>query len=262
MTFLLPRKATLALALHLAQRRLVVKIAWAMGAVTTLVGVALAATLAKEGDNAPLGPLLSLMESAFAYGIGFLVAFGGSTQAFRQDRDEGIRALFRAHGATTSEYLVARALGLVIAVAIPTVGGTAITGLAALLVAQRVSLLPATAHAVLVGIAYSLAFSVVVSLVALAALGARHRAGGYVVLLALFILPDFLSPYTSTLVPHAWSGLVSLPGALATLRDALLPGGFDGAVIIRGLALLLGAVVVLAALVRAELLRLDGEAAR
>ncbi len=255
----LPTKATLSLALHLVRSRFVVKLAWGMGALTTLVGMGLAGMLAKEGANPPLASLLLLMENAFAYGIGFLVAFGGATQAFRQDRDEGIRALLAARGVTTSEYLVARVAGLALAVAIPTVGGTALTGLVALLVAHRASVLPETARAVLVGVGYASAFSLMVALVALVALGARNRAGGYIVLVVLFLLPDFLSPWTSPLVPPAWAGLVSLPGVLTTLRDTLLPGSFDGALLVRGLAALAGVLLVLALLVRAELFRLDSD---
>ena len=262
MTPTLPNKATLSFALHLVRTRLVVKVAWALGAVTTLAFVAVAALIAKEGNDPPLASLMLLVEGALAYGVGFLVAFGGATQAFRQDRDDGIRALFRARGATTSQYLVARTLGLMVAVAIPTVGGTAVTGLGALLFAHRTSALPSTARAVAVGLLFALVFSVMVTLVALAALGARSRAGGYLALIALFGMPELLSPWTSALVPRAWSGLVSLPGMLDTMRTTLLPGSFDGALLVRALAALLGSMVVLALFVRGELLRLETEGAR
>lgn len=255
-------KATFAFALHLVRTRLLVKLAWALSLLTTLAGITIAVVLAHEGDDPPLVSWLGLMEDALAYGTGVLVAFGGAAQAFRRDRDEGIRDFLRIRGIATSDYLFARIGGLVLAVALPTVGGIVAVGVASLLFAGRVHAVPEVARGLGVGVLFGLVFSVVVSLVSLAALGARNRAGGYLVLAALFGVPELLSSFTSSLVPRAWQGLVSLPGMLGTMRSSLLPGTFDGALLVRAFAALFGAILLLALLVRAELLRLDAEGGR
>ena len=259
MTILFSSKAAFSFALHLVKTRFVVKLAWGLAALTALAGMAIAVVLAHEGEKPPFLPWLSLMEDALAYGTGVLVAFGGAAQAFRRDRDEGIRDFLRLRGVKTSDYLFARTGGLIVAVALPTVGGTLAVGLVSMLVAHRAAALPEVARGVAVGVLFGLAFSVLVSLVSLAALGARNRAGGYLVLLALFGLPEMLSSFTGTLVPRAWAGLVSLPGMLTTMRVALLPGTFDGPLLVRAFAAIFGSMLVLGLLVRAELLRLDAE---
>jgi len=252
-------QATFAFALHLVRSRFVVKLSWGLAALTTLAGMAVAVVLAHEGEKPPFLPWLGLVEDGLAYGTGVLVAFGGAAQAFRRDRDEGIRHFLRIRGVKTSDYLFARVAGLVLAVALPTVGGTLAVGLVSLLVAHRVAAVPEVAWGLGVGLLFAAVFSVLVSLVSLAALGARNRAGGYLVLLALFGLPELVSPFTSTLVPRAWGGLVSLPGMLTTMRSSLLPATFDGALLVRAFAALVFATMALALLVRGELLRLDAE---
>ncbi len=261
-TLRLPRASTLALSFALARGRLMVKLGWAFAAATTFITMGVAAYLGRHDEDPAFSALISLSASAFAYGAGFLVAFGGATQAFREDREQGIRALLASRGVDTREYVTARAAGLVCAVALPTVGGTLVTGLAALASASRVGLVGETARELGISLMFALFFSILVALVALAALGARSRAGGYVVLVALFVAPDIVAPWTAQIVPENWSRLVSLPAVLAAFRDSLAPGNFDGALLLRSVVALLVAFVVLFALVRGELFRLETENAR
>lgn len=261
MRFALPTRAAIGFAFHLTQRRLLVRVAWGMGLLTALVGMGGAGMLARGAEHPPLVAWLLLVQNALAYGVAVLVAFGGATQAFRKDRDDGVRALLRARGQGTREYVIARFVALLVAVMLPTVGGMMLTGGVALAVAPKVRVLPEVVRAAAVGVGFCASFSFLVTLVALAALGARGRAGGYLVLLALFVVPDFLSPWTASLVPPAWSTLVSLPGIVGSARDALWPGTFDGPLLVRSLGALGLASVALAVLVRGELGRLDLEKA-
>lgn len=258
----LPRAATMALAVHLARRPLVVRLGTAFAALVTLSAVAVAAHLGRTGDNAALPAVVLVASSALAYGSGILVAFGGATQALRRDRDEGIRALLHARGVSTGEYLVARALGLAVVVGAGTVGGTLATAIAATVAAGRLAAAGATLRASVVALASAAITSLLLALVALAALGARSRAGGYVVLVGLFVVPELLSPWTSHLVPAAWARLVSLPGALAAFREGLSPATFEPGLSLRAAATLLVCVLGLGGLVRAELVRLEHEGAR
>lgn len=258
----LPRAATVALAVHLARRPLAVRLGTGFAALITLVAMAIAARLGRMGDDAALPAVVLVASSALAYGSGILVAFGGATQALRRDRDEGVRALLRVRGVSTGEYLLARTLGLALVVGASTVGGTLATALAATVAAGRLVAAGATLRASLVALASSALTSVLLALVALAALGARSRAGGYVVLVGLFVVPELLSPWTSHLVPAAWARLVSLPGALAAFREGLSPATFAPGLSLRAAATLLVCVVGLGGLVRAELARLEHEGAR
>ena len=234
----------------------------AFAALVALAAIAVAAHLGRAGDNASLPSVVLVATSALAYGSGILVAFGGATQALRRDRDEGIRALLHARGVTTGEYLVARALGLTLVIGAGTVGGTLATGVAATVAAGRLAAAGATLRASGVALASATITSLLLALVALAALGARSRAGGYVVLVGLFVVPELLSPWTSHIVPAAWARLVSLPGALAAFREGLSPATFEPGLSLRATAALLVCALGLAGLVRAELARLDREGAR
>ncbi len=254
-----PRPALLSLGISLARGRVLVRIAWVMAALMALVGAAVAAYLGREGRSAPLPSLLVLASAVYAYGAGFLVAFAGATQAFRRDRDEGIRALVEAHGATRGEYLVARAAGLAIVVAVAAVGATLLTGVIAMLSAARLGLFVETGGALLAALLATALFSVVVTLVALAALGGRTRMGGYFFLLLVFVAPEGLSAWTSQLVPGGWGRLVSLPGILTAFQEALTPGTFDGALLARSSAALVAALLVGGLAVRAELARIEAE---
>ncbi len=258
----LPRLATLAFAVHLAGRPLLVRLGTALAALITLGAVAAAVYLGRTGDDAALPALIVVSSSALAYGSGILVAFGGATQAFRRDRDEGIRGLLSARGVSTREYLVGRTLGLASVVGLGTVGGTAVAGLASTIAAGRLGTAGAALQALVGALAFAGLYSLLVTLVALAALGARSRGGGYLVLVGLFVLPEVLTPWTSHIVPAAWSRLVSLPGALAAFRAGLSPASLELGLSVRAMTVLLACVLLLGTLVRAELFRLETETAR
>jgi hypothetical protein len=69
---------------------------------------------------------------------------------------------------------------------------------------------------------YSLAFAITLGPVAMAALGARTRAGGYLTLLAVLILPEAIESYTARILPPGWHELTSIPAALEAVRGAVL----------------------------------------
>jgi hypothetical protein len=51
----------------------------------------------------------------------------------------------------------------------------------------------------------------------MATLGARTKAGGYLGLLAVVVLPELLAPWTAQLLPRGWHELTSIPAALEAL---------------------------------------------
>jgi hypothetical protein len=57
--------------------------------------------------------------------------------------------------------------------------------------------------------------------VALAALGARTRAGGYFTLLAVLVLPELLAPWTAPFLPASVRELTSIPAALEAVRQGI-----------------------------------------
>jgi hypothetical protein len=57
--------------------------------------------------------------------------------------------------------------------------------------------------------------------VAMAALSARTRIGGYFALIAVLFVPELLSPWTSSLLPAGWQELTSIPAALDAVRGAI-----------------------------------------
>lgn len=98
-----------------------------------------------------------------------------------------------------------------------------------------------------------------ISPLAFAALGGRSRAGGYVGLLALLVVPELLEPWTRSLVPHGWRDLLSVPSALASLRESLMPPAFDAPRLARSAAALALFALACFAIVRAEIARVDAE---
>ncbi len=89
---------------------------------------------------------------------------------------------------------------------------------------------------------------------AIAALGARTRVGGYLSLLAVLAVPELLAGFTRRLLPAGWHELTSIPAALAAVRAGVAHPVLAGAHAARGLAGLL-AVVALALLVVAVRVR-------
>jgi len=198
-------------------------------------------------------PLLA--SSALAFGVGVLVAFAASTRAFRRDEDDGVRALLSAHGLGASEYLAARVLGLTVVLAVLVAGGSALVGVVAILTSHgRVAALHALQSS-LAAVAFGLAFAVTFAPVAMATLGARSRGGGYLALLLVLVLPELLEGPLERVLSPAWVAVLSIPGALLTLRTSLAPVGVDLAMLSRAVIALLAIILGALAVVRVELLR-------
>jgi hypothetical protein len=256
------KPALFALSVRLARRGPLAVFALVLAAVITFGGVALAFAVARRpgGGGAALADVPAFVASLLGWGAGVMLAFAASTHALRRDRDEGIRALVRARGATSRAYLWGRIGGLVVVIAIAVVGGTLLTAIASTALATRASLV-AVAQGSAASLVYAAAFSAMLGPVALAALGARSRAGGYMWLLGVLIVPELFEGWTSQILPEGWRDLGSIPGALAALRGALMPPGVDAAKIGRS-AVVVAAVIALALLVvHRQLARVEAEEA-
>jgi hypothetical protein len=250
------RRAEIALGLALARRGALAKVSIALGALVVL-GAFVAAVILSRRSHAPLDRLPSLASSALAWGAGVLLAFAAAAHALLRDRTDGVRALLSARGSGTRGYLWARIGGLALLLALVVGGGTLLAGLAAVLVAGRAGVLPAI-QGTGAATAYGVAFAISVAPVALAALGARSRAGGYLWFVLVLVFPEVLEPWLSSAVPD-WGDLLSLPGALAALRRALMPPGVNLALLVRSAVVLGAATAIAIAIVRAEIARVDAE---
>jgi hypothetical protein len=250
------RRAIVALATARALGGVLARVSLGVGVLSVLLGILFAVVVARRApgslDRVPL-----VASSALAWGAGVLLAFASAAHGLVRDRDEGLRALLVQHGHAPSAYVLARATGLAVALLVLVGGGTLATGVTCVLAASGGKAALACAQSTLAGCVYSAAFSALVAPVALAALGARSRAGGYVWLLLVLFVPEMLARVTGALVPEAWSELVSIPGALGALRGALAPPGFDGPMALRAVAVLACATALAVLAVRAQLLRVD-----
>jgi hypothetical protein len=102
--------------------------------------------------------------------------------------------------------------------------GALITGAAcaAFAPAFRTAILKSTAAT----IPYAIAFGAVLAPLSAATLGSRSRSRGYLVFLAILVLPELAQDSLDTL-PERWRPLFGLPSALGTLRESLTPAHFD-----------------------------------
>jgi len=187
-----------------------------------------------------------------AWGAGVLLCFAASIRAFDRDREDGWDLLLIRHGARMSSYLAFRVAGLATVTALLVAPGTIVVGLATLLAARDAHTARAALAGLTAGSAYAVAFALVVAPIALAALGARGRASGYLFLLGVLVVPALAADWTGKLFPDDWSELVSVPGALDALRESML-GGFDGARALRAIVVLAGVFVVALVWARAQL---------
>jgi hypothetical protein len=250
-------RSVLALGFFLARRGVTA----AIGLVLTLGCVAgfsgLALVFARRGRllHMPSVPLLA--SSVLAFGVGILVAVAASSRVFRRDEDQGIRALLCARGVTTTGYVIARVAGIAAVLACLVGGGSALVGLVATLSAHGRQSALHTAQTSVAAVAFGVAFAVTFAPVALATLGARSRATGYLTLLAILIVPDLLEPTLRHVVAPAWIEVCSIPGALLALRASLGSSG-GCSLFLRAIVALLVIIVVALVVVRAELLRHHG----
>jgi hypothetical protein len=212
----------------------------------TLLGAmaSVVAAVAVAGSGAePQVPALAA--SAIAWSGGVMVAFGASLGAVRRDREEGIASLVCARGGSIGAYVAGRVGGLVVVLAASLGGAVLVAGAAATSFARPAG---PTLVATLAAVAYAFAFAVTIGPVAMAALGARTRVGGYLTLLAVLALPELLAPWTGTLLPRGWHELTSIPAALAAVRAGVASPSAMAAPMARALAGL-AAVVALSLVV-------------
>jgi hypothetical protein len=195
------------------------KISVAFGALLTMVMLSIAVAAARR--DVDLHNVATATASILGWGAGVLAAFAAAARALERDRDEGYFALLESRGAHLSAYLWARIGGLTLLLVVIIAGGTLITGLGATMAARSGTSALAALHGTAVGVVYSIAFSVTLAPLAMAALGARSRAGGYGVLFLVLVLPELLASISAGLVPEPWSDVVSIPAALDSLREGL-----------------------------------------
>jgi hypothetical protein len=235
-----------------------VKIAAVVTAFVTLVGMGIAVALTGRGSGEALAQVGAASSTLLAWTAGILVAVPASVHAFLDDRKNGIRALLRARGASSTAYAQGRILGLAIVLFVVVGGGTLLSGGAAFLLASRMGVAVHAFGTLVASLVYSAAYALVVAPLALAALGGRFRSGGYLRLVALLVVPELLQPWTSGLVPAGWGGVLSVPSALGALRASLLPG-LDGAMLARSAVVLAGFAALSYAFVLAEIAAMDVE---
>jgi hypothetical protein len=248
------RPRTLALGAWLAARGALGTVGIVLALLGALASVVVAVAVAGSGAEAQLPTVAS---SAIAWSAGVMLAFGASLRAVHRDREDGIAALVRARGAGLGAYLRGRVGGLVLVLAAAVGGATLVAGIAATSVARPS--LPA-AHAGLAALVYALAFAATLGPVAMATLGARTRAGGYLTFLAVLALPELLAPWTSGLLPRGWHELTSIPAALAAVRAGVAAPGAMAVPMARALAGLAAVVAISLVAVAARVGRAESEA--
>jgi hypothetical protein len=234
------------LGLRLAWTGILARSALGLAALTTLAAIAVAFILVRQrGYAAPLHDVPSLASGALAWGAGVLLAFAASVQALRRDRQEGILSLARARGQSDSRYIAGRVGGLAMAVALPVIGGTLVTSVVCLALSTADATV-AVVRGSFAALAFAIAFSIVLPAVAMAALGARSRGGGYLALVAVLVVPELLRGLTAQLLPYDWHALTSIPGALSEVRTALMPSGPPDLTMIGRAVVVLGLVTLVA----------------
>jgi len=205
----------LPLGVRLASRGALPTAGLALAALGALLSVAAALALGHRGGQGA-EKLPTIASSATAWGAGMMVAYGAALRATTLDGERGVLALARARGVGSGLYARGRVAGLVIVLAVAVAGATLVAGLAA---TSAAGASPAVARASIGAMAYALAFAATIGPVAMASLGAGTRAGGYLTLLAVLVLPELLSGWTAELLPHGWRELTSIPAALEAVRS-------------------------------------------
>ncbi len=213
------------LGVQLAQKGTLPIAAIAICLITTLIASLAAVALVQRGSSAHELPLLA--SSALAWGGGFLLAFAAAVHALRRDVADGVRAMFVARTASIRGYLFGRLAGLAVLLAVLVGGGTLLAGLAAAAAAPRIEAVPRILQATAAGFVFAVAFSVVVTVVAFSALGARSRLGGYLLLVAVVTIPELIVNGMGSMLPASIADVLSIPSALAALRTSLAPGTED-----------------------------------
>jgi hypothetical protein len=216
------RPRTFALGVWLASRGGLVRASLVLAALCALGSVA--AATATRG-TALVREIPAIASIVLAWGAGTTLAFGGALRAMRRDRDAGVLALARARGASATDYAAGR-------VAAGAAHGVARASMAA--------------------VVYTLAFAATLGPLAMAALGGRTRAGGYLTLMLVLVAPEVLAPFTRMLLPDGWYELTSLPAALEALRRGVQSPGALGEHTARAIVVLAAVIATSLVVVRAR----------
>jgi hypothetical protein len=244
-----PRPRTLALGVWLASRGILAVTGMVLAGLGALAAVAVALVIARRGGHGA-AQLPTVASAGIAWSAGVSLAFGTALRAIRRDRAEGVVALVRARGGSLGAYARGRVGGLVVVLAIAVGGATLVAGVAATAAAASES--GSAAWASCAAMVYALAFAAVVGPVAMAALGTRTRAGGYLSFLAILAVPELLARWTRELLPTGWGELTSIPAALSAVRAGVLSPGVAGVPAARAAAELMAIAALSLAVVRAR----------
>jgi hypothetical protein len=196
----------ISLGAHLARRGVMAMIAIGIIVFTVIVfaiiGLAFAArAAANPASHAPVHDVPLVASSALVWGGGFLLVFSVAASALIRDRADGIVDLFVTRTTSIRGYIVARIGGLSALLAIVLGGGILLSGAVAIIAATKAHTAARTMQSTFAAFVYVLAFAVVLSPIAFAALGARRRISGYFVFLAILIFPEALASMLSGPVP-------------------------------------------------------------
>jgi hypothetical protein len=244
--------ALVALCAARAREGLLVKASLVLGGVLALAAAVVAAMTALHShDPAAVARLPAGAAALLAWAAGVLVAFAASSRALVRDEEQGIRALAASHGATPTGYVVGRALGLAAVLFVLVGGGAVLTAFAEALAAREGLL--ALAQGTFAALAFALMFSLSVAPLSLAALGARSRAGGYLALVVVLVVPELLEGYAGRILPGSWGELIAVPSALTAVASGLCPGTGDAAQVVRAVVVLAGVAVLSMLVARAQL---------
>jgi hypothetical protein len=235
------------------------KLGTGVAALTTFGTMTLCFVVAPSDKPATLLSMPGLASSALAWGAGVLVAFAASAHAFRRDREQGIRALVRARGQTDTAYLWSRVAGLGLRLLGLVGGGTLAVGALTILLARSTVIALHAAEATGAAFVFAVVFGGTLAPLAIATLGARSRAGGYVLLVVLLAVPELVQGWSAQMLPAGWGELASIPGALLALRGGLNPQDLDPMRVLRAGSVLALIVAIALVLARAQLARADAE---
>jgi len=221
--------------------------------VFAILGLAFAVR-ASSSSTSPVHDVPLIASSALVWGGGFLLAFSVAASALRRDRTDGVVDLFVTRTTSLRGYIMARVGGLAALLIAVLGGGTLLSGAVAIIAATKAHTAMRTMQSTFAAFVYVSAFALVLAPLAFAALGARRRFSGYLVFLAILIVPEVVASMLSSVIPTEVTELFALPSALASLRSSLAPFTADGFRLLRSLvALILWAGVALF-LVRRDIL--------
>jgi hypothetical protein len=227
---------------------------------TVLTLATIGIILGRRGADAPVHDVPLIASSALAWGGAFLQAFATSSGALRRDRAAGIQQLVLARTLSIRGYVLGRVGGLAVWLLVAVSGGSLVIGLASLLGATQAHAFARTLQATIASAAYGLAFALVVAPVAFAALGSRTRAGGYLALLGIIVLPEVFVAVAggpSGPLPNEVAELCALPSALAALRSSLAPESVDAWRFLRAFGALAVFAIIATSLVRRDAVVLE-----